>query len=60
MPQNSALARRLALSDFLQDVLQFLQDVALGRRNATLEEVIEAKKDLDPLVPDADAAGQHG
>jgi hypothetical protein len=60
MPQNSALARRLALSDFRQDILEFLQDVALGRRNATLEEVIEAKKDLDTLVPDADAEGQHG
>jgi len=30
-------------ADFLQDILDSLQDVALGRRNATLEEAMEAK-----------------
>jgi hypothetical protein len=55
MSQNPLLARGLALSDALQDVFDFLQDVALGRCNATLEEVIEAKKDFDILMADAEA-----
>jgi hypothetical protein len=51
-PQNLALARGLVLTDFLEDV-------ALGRRNATLEDVIEAQKELDSLLPDAEHGGHE-
>ncbi|MGB7603213.1 MAG: hypothetical protein WBM24_23120 [Candidatus Sulfotelmatobacter sp.] len=37
------------------ELVDFLQDVALGKRKATDAEVDQAQKEFDKLLPDAEA-----
>jgi hypothetical protein len=44
-----AISRELSRAEFL---VEFLQDVALGKRTATARDVNEAKDELDKYLPD--------